>query len=125
MKKFLAIVFVGLSPVIASAQALTTYTYNPSSGVNGLFLLIMSWTKIAVPILVALAVVFFLYSVFSFFVMTGEDEEKKKKAKSNMIWGIVAIFVMVSVWGLVGILQSTFNTQTNSGLQGSGAMNIL
>ena len=87
--------------------------------------MIMSWTKIAVPILVALAVVFFLYSVFSFFVMTGEDEEKKKKAKSNMIWGIVAIFVMVSVWGLVGILQSTFNTQTNSGLQGSGAMNIL
>ncbi|PIR83701.1 hypothetical protein COU18_03440, partial [Candidatus Kaiserbacteria bacterium CG10_big_fil_rev_8_21_14_0_10_51_14] len=33
--------------------------------------------------------------------------EEKSKGLQTMIWGIVAIFVMVSIWGLVRILQST------------------
>ena len=31
-----------------------------------------------------------------------------------MIWGIVALAVMLSVWGLVGILGSTFGLGTGS-----------
>lgn len=30
-----------------------------------------------------------------------------------MIWGIIALAVMLSVWGLVGILGSTFNIGTS------------
>lgn len=29
-----------------------------------------------------------------------------------MIWGIIALTVMVSVWGLVAILGNTFNINT-------------
>ena len=34
----------------------------------------------------------------------GEDKETGKQI---MIWGIIALFVMVSVWGLVNVLSNT------------------
>ena len=62
--------------------------------------------KMALPLIISLAVVWFVWNVFRYMIAGGEDE--KTKAKKEMIWGIVALFVMVSVWGLVGILQATF-----------------
>lgn len=102
MKRILASVLVGLSPMIALAQ------YLPSSGIGGLFGLVGSWVKMAFPLVVSIAVVYFIWQVFQFAV--AGDEEKKAQAKTQIIWGIVGIFVMVSVWGLVGILQSTLGT---------------
>jgi hypothetical protein len=37
--------------------------------------------------------------------MSGSEPEKEK-AKNVMLWGLVALFVMVSVWGIVYFLQS-------------------
>lgn len=102
MKRILAIVCAGVMPIMALAQ------YNPSQGVTGLFTLFGSWLKLALPLLISLAVVWFVYNVFRFAIAT--DEETKKAAKGGIIWGIIGIFIMVSVWGLVGILQSTFGT---------------
>jgi uncharacterized membrane protein YidH (DUF202 family) len=56
--------------------------------------------------LIALAVVWFIWNVIKYTM--SDDEEKKGAAKSQMIWGIVAIAVIVSIWGLVGILQTMF-----------------
>ncbi len=102
MKRILASALVGVFPVIALAQ------YNPGQGITGLFGLVGSWLNLAVPLLISIAVVYFIYNVFMYTI--AGDEEKKAKAKGGMIWGIVGIFIMVSVWGLVAILQSTFGT---------------
>ena len=60
-----------------------------------------------VPLLVALAVVGFVYGVIKYF-LNPENEEKRKNGKSFMLWGLVTLFVIVSIWGLVGILSNTF-----------------
>ncbi len=60
-----------------------------------------------VPLLVAVAVVCFVYGIIQFFLFP-DNEEKKKTGKTFMLWGIVTLFVMVSIWGLVGILSGTF-----------------
>jgi len=57
------------------------------------------------PLVMSLAVLFFIISLVMFIVKDGED---KAKAKSQMIWGIVILFVMISVWGLVGVLGDAF-----------------
>lgn len=106
MKKILASVMVSAFPLLALAQ--TTGGYTPSQGISGLFGLLGSWVSYALPLIVSIAVVWFVYQVFRYAVAGDEDE--KAKAKGQMIWGIVGIFVMVSVWGLVAILQSTFGT---------------
>lgn len=102
MKRILASIAVSAFPLLAFAQ------YNPGQGIGGLFGLAGSILKMALPLIISLAVVYFIWNVFRFVIV--ENEEDKSKAKGQMIWGIVAIFVMVSVWGLVGILQSTFGT---------------
>lgn len=60
-----------------------------------------------VPLLIGLAVVVFIYGVIK--TMLAEGGEKKEEGKQFMFWGIIGIFVMVSVWGLVTIVQKTFN----------------
>lgn len=60
-----------------------------------------------VSLLVALAVVFFLVGVVKFMFSVG-DETKRKEGKNMMIYGVIGLFVMISVWGLVGLLTNTF-----------------
>ena len=104
MKRILASIVVSVLPL--SAFAANTI-YNGTTGVGGLMAWFSGMLALAIPILIALAVVFFIYQVFRFAVAGGEEE--KAKAKTQMIWGLVGIFVMVSVWGLIGMLTSTFN----------------
>ena len=65
--------------------------------------------KYVVPLLVALAVVGFIYGIIQYFLYP-DNEEKRKNGKSFMLWGLIALFVMVSIWGLVGILSNTLET---------------
>jgi len=104
MKRILAGISVGVLPLVALAQA-----YTPANGIGGLITLLGSLLQAALPVLISLAVVWFVWNVFRY-VIAGSDEEKTK-ARVNMIWGIVGIFVMVSIWGLVSILANTFGTQ--------------
>jgi hypothetical protein len=76
--------------------------------VNNIF--INGILKPLVPALIGLAVVVFIYGIL--IVMFSEGGEKKESGKMYMLWGIIGIFVMVSVWGLVSILKDTFGLDT-------------
>jgi len=104
MKKFLGIA-VSFLPLTASA--VTASNYSGSTGFAGLIVWFAGLLNTAVPIIISLAVVFFIWNVFSYAV--AGDEDKKKQAKTQIIWGVVGIFVMVSIWGLVAILSNTFS----------------
>lgn len=74
-----------------------------------------------VTFLIAVAIVWFVWNVIKFTMAT--DEDKKGEAKTQMIWGIVALAVILSIWGLVSILQGAFGitaggdaAQTGGGL---------
>jgi hypothetical protein len=60
-----------------------------------------------VPIIISLALVVFFWGLVVYIVQLG-NEEKRKEAMQLMIWGVIAIFVMVSIWGIIRLLQSTF-----------------
>jgi apolipoprotein N-acyltransferase len=100
MKKFLgkmSVVSVGLlTPVFAFAEGVDT---------SGLLVLINKFQQLiaaVIPLLIGLALLAFLYGVLMYLFGKQKDE-----AKDFMIWGIIALFVMTSVWGLVSILRST------------------
>jgi hypothetical protein len=65
-----------------------------------------------IPLIFAVAVVFFVWGTVKFFIINADEEKKRAEGKQFMIWGIVAIAVMLSIWALVGILQTTFNIKT-------------
>ena len=62
-----------------------------------------------VPLLIGIAVVVFIFGVIRF-VTAGEDATRKEAARGLMIYGIIALFVIVSIWGLVNILQDLTGT---------------
>ncbi|MDR3519575.1 MAG: hypothetical protein P4L63_01650 [Candidatus Pacebacteria bacterium] len=66
-----------------------------------------------IPFIFSIAVVVFVWGVIQFFIINADEEAKREQGKQFMIWGIIALAVMLSVWGLVGILGKTFNVNTS------------
>jgi hypothetical protein len=64
-----------------------------------------------IPLLFSLAVAGFIWGVIQYF-LNPENEENRKKGKSYMLWGIVSLFVMISMWGLVAVIGNTFGIGT-------------
>ncbi len=60
-------------------------------------------TNTVIPIVIALAVLYFFWGLANYILAT-DDQKKRDDGKHIMIWGIVALFVMTSVWGLTRYL---------------------
>lgn len=61
----------------------------------------------AVPVLVGLALALFIWGGVLFIVSAGNDQSRKE-GQTRMFWGLIALFVIVSVWGLVQLAQAIF-----------------
>jgi len=97
MKKYTLIGILALAlPGVAFAQ-----------GLENILATIRELLDAVVPILIVLALIYFIYGVAKY-IMSSGDEDGQKGARNVMIWGIIALFAIVSVWALVGILQTTF-----------------
>lgn len=59
-----------------------------------------------IPIGIGLALITFIWGILKYVI--AKDEEGQKEARSVMIYGVIALFVIVSVWGLVGLIGNTF-----------------
>ena len=140
-KKIIVATFAFL-PLISFAQfnynttGSTRYygSYGSGGGSGGgglwnLFYIVMDILSQVIILLVAFAVVFFLYGILKY-ITAGEDEERRNKMRNLMIYGIIGLFVMISFWGIVNILINTFELDTypyvdvpyfDSGTSGSGS----
>ena len=113
MKKIIAIVAV-LTPAFASAQAITD--------VNSLTYKLTNLGNTIIEILIAFAVLYIIFNVVRY-IMSAEDPEKRKTLGGAVLWGIVGLFVILSIWGLVNILSNTFRTNTNAPTQSFPTLN--
>ena len=102
MKKFVIPAGVLLLPGIALAATLEDVLNKFGDLIN-----------IAGPIVVGLALLYFFWGLASY-IFSSDDPEKKESGRNIMIWGVIALFVMVSVWGLVNVLSDTFNLETGA-----------
>ena len=68
---------------------------------------ITGWIGQLIPLVISIALLVFLIGIVQY-VTAGGDEEKRTAARGMIIFGIIALFVMVSVWGFVNILSRTF-----------------
>ncbi|MCX6755495.1 MAG: hypothetical protein NT068_03065 [Candidatus Nomurabacteria bacterium] len=101
-KKIVGLVSLSaLAPLFAFAQVT-----NCGTGGNIEFILCKAGQLInsIIPVLISLGVVYFIWGVISYAI--GKDEEAKKEGRGRIINGLIALLVIVSIWGLVGILQN-------------------
>ncbi len=64
-----------------------------------------------VPMLFALAVAAFIWGIVQT-LLNPTNEEARKKGKTFVMWGLISLFFMVAVWGIVKILAATFGLNT-------------
>lgn len=100
MKKLIPI-GIALMPALAFATGIPAIITTLTGIINTL-----------VPFLIAVAVVIFLVGVVKY-VTAGADETKRAEGRNVMIYGIIGLFVMISIWGLVTILNDTFGLNVN------------
>src|SRR3990167_3646996 len=81
-------------PVIASAATLLDTLALANTFLNAL-----------IGLFITLAIVVFFWGLIKYLVNAGEQ---KSEGLQIMFYGVVAIFVMVSIWGIIRLLQSTF-----------------
>ncbi|HWC58039.1 MAG TPA: pilin [Candidatus Paceibacterota bacterium] len=76
---------------------------------------ILIWVKCIIvaaiiPLIFAAALVFFLWGVFRFIATS--DSTKKEEGKKFIIAGLIGLFVMTSLWGIIKILGTTLGVQS-------------
>ncbi|HEY4515709.1 MAG TPA: hypothetical protein VJH67_00800 [Candidatus Paceibacterota bacterium] len=102
-------IFISLSlllPLFASAQLTQT---------TGIVRQGSTLVNLLIPIVFALALLFFFWGLAQYILASG-DASKLEEGRNKMVWGVVALFVMASVWGLVRFIQTEFKITDNSAI---------
>ncbi|MCK5060073.1 MAG: hypothetical protein KAR00_02975 [Candidatus Pacebacteria bacterium] len=102
MKKNIALFAILGAPVIAFAQNL--------SNVQTLVQAIGSIVDLLIPIAFAAALLFFFWGL-AMYLLAGGNEEAQTKGKTMMLWGVIALFVMASIWGIVAFINQALGIQ--------------
>lgn len=65
-------------------------------------------TNSIIPLLFAFALLVFIVGVIRY-VIAPDGSDDREEGRSFMLWGVVGLFVMVAVWGLVGVIKNTLD----------------
>ena len=85
-----------LLPTLVSAQTLLNTLGLVNTFLNAL-----------IGLFITLAIVAFFWGLIKYLANLG-NETGAKEGINIMLWGVIAIFVMVSIWGIIRLLQATF-----------------
>lgn len=103
MKKFIALSFLFALPVLTFAQGVTDAD-SLIRKINNIF-------NAVIPIFISFAVVYLIYAIVKYII--AGDEDKRKEGKTMVMYGIIGLFLILSIWGLVNILVRTFGLNNN------------
>jgi hypothetical protein len=94
-------------PFIASAQTLQP--------IRNLIVAVGGILNLLIPVLIAAALVVFFWGLVKYIWGSGKG---LAAGRNTMIGGILALFIMVSIWGLVNLAQNAF------GVSGTGSVQV-
>ncbi|HEY5382994.1 MAG TPA: hypothetical protein VIJ88_00320 [Candidatus Paceibacterota bacterium] len=95
-----------VTPLVASAQALQP--------IRNLIVALGGILNITIPVLIAAAIVVFFWGLVQYIRTSGEGHEG---GRNMMIAGLLSLFIMVSVWGLVNLAQGALGVSGNASVQ--------
>jgi Type IV secretion system pilin len=63
--------------------------------------------SIVLPLASLVALLFFVWGLATF-ILHADDAKAHEEGKNKMLWGVIALFVMVSIWGIIRFFQVDF-----------------
>lgn len=72
--------------------------------------LVIDYLGYAIPLIMSIAIVVFIYGVYKYFIKVDAD---RAQAGNYILYGVIGFFLMLSFWGLVNILINTLGLDNN------------
>ena len=64
---------------------------------------------ILVPMAFAICLLYFFWGIANYIGLKARSEEAAKEGKRVMVWGVVALFVVSSIWGIITFIRTELN----------------
>ncbi len=87
-------------------QADLSFFSNLIGGIGGI-------VRLLPPILLGLGVVFFFWFLIMYLIKGKNDAGKRKEALQNMMYSLIAIFIMVTLWGIIAFFGDFIGINPN------------
>jgi len=100
-------------PTIVLGQGLT------DTPLGDIFVTINEIVGAVTWMLMSIATAVFLWGMVKY-VMAGGDEKAKEASKGYIKAGIIGLFLMVAIWGIVSVIARTFDVDTEGIPAGPG-----
>jgi hypothetical protein len=98
--------FMALLPSLASAQGLNA---------TGVLDIVLNLINFLIRILIVAGIAYFIYGIVKYVIAKGSED--KEEGKKHMINGLIGLFVIIAFWGIIRIVQNTFNLNSSNQLQ--------
>lgn len=94
---------IGFSSLSAAVLALPAAA--SAADLIGTLILVNRFLNGVVGVIITIAIIVFFWGLVRYLTDVGE---KKHEGLIMMFYGLIAIFVMVSIWGIIHLLQNSF-----------------
>ena len=66
-------------------------------------------TDILIPMAFGLCLLYFFWGLAKYIGVSAGSEEAAKEGKRVMVWGVVALFIVSSIWGIITFIRTELN----------------
>ena len=98
---------------ILSTILIPAISFAQQKDLNYLVKLFVGYLNVAVYLIMALAMLMFVWNVYKYFIYGSDDVSSKKDAGLYVMWSVIGFFVILSFWGLVNILKNSLKLDDN------------
>ncbi len=106
---FFAALALLVLPVVTFAQfgEINDFLDDISSFINGTL----------IPLVFAIALLTFIYGMFKYFIMGGDDDGNRETGRQLMLYAIIGFVAMVSVFGIVNLIAGGLGFSDEENIQ--------
>jgi hypothetical protein len=92
--------------LITLALTIPTISFAALSGFQGLLTDFHGLLDTVLKIVFGLAMIFFFWGIAQFILNDAGNDKTREDGKKKILWGIVAIFVMVTIYGILKFIST-------------------
>src|SRR3989344_4414708 len=108
--------YISKHTILISSLLLPVATFAaPLEGLSGLLRAFRGLLNLIVPVIFGLALVYFFWGLTQFILHDAGSDKTREEGKKKIIWGIVALFVFISIYGILGMIGKLIDIPIKSG----------
>ncbi len=109
---------INISGIFGGGAGGVGSTYVQKPGLLGLLGLAQETVRRLVPFLIGVALLAFMWFLVEFIWKGREDATAKTRSAKGMAWAVFALFVMVSIWGIIALMGGIFGINQGGNMSG-------